>query len=245
MIGSERISAFLKSSSNASPSALSALRVAELLDAQLGVRLLRGGGGGERGVDALLGDVVVAGELEGDERGAAVLGDLALVALGERATRRRGRAAAASSRATTSSTRGLERRVVGLAVALAGLDEDLLVGLCREVGVGDRLVGDAATRRCPCPRRRASWCRPRRRGRRRRRRRRASRRWRSCGAGRSSGRRGRRGSCWALCLPSGRWGVTEASCRARGRARHSVRPGVLRCAVPPPRVRGGCLRGLL
>ena len=54
---------------------------AELLDPQVGVRLLRRRGGGERRVDALLGDVVVTGDAERDQRGVLVLGDLALVAL--------------------------------------------------------------------------------------------------------------------------------------------------------------------
>ena len=58
--------------------------VAELLDAQLGVGLLGGGDGGQRGVDVRLRLLEVAGHLEVHERGAPVLGDLSLVALGER-----------------------------------------------------------------------------------------------------------------------------------------------------------------
>ena len=60
MIGSERNSAFLKSFSKRAESALSALASPNCSIAQVGVRLLRGGGGGERRVDAVLGDVVLA-----------------------------------------------------------------------------------------------------------------------------------------------------------------------------------------
>ena len=74
VIGSERNSAFLKSLSNALLSALSALRVAELLDPQLRVRALGAAVAASDASTRVLGDVVVAGELEGDERGAAVAG---------------------------------------------------------------------------------------------------------------------------------------------------------------------------
>ena len=141
MIGSERNSAFLKSLSNAFDERLVRARVAELLDPQLRVRALRGGGGGERRVDAVLGDVVLALELEGDERGAAVARELARVALGvgrlDLDDVRRGLRGVL----TTSPTAAL-KRASRIARALA-LHEHLLVGLLREAGGGDRLVGGA------------------------------------------------------------------------------------------------------
>ena len=61
-------------------------RVAELLDAHAGVRLLRGGDGGQRLVDELLGVLVGAGDREVHDDRAAVLGDrVRAVALLERA----------------------------------------------------------------------------------------------------------------------------------------------------------------
>ena len=60
VIGSESVSARWKSFSNCGVERLGGGGVAELLDAQLGVRLLGGGDGGQRGVDALLGLLQVA-----------------------------------------------------------------------------------------------------------------------------------------------------------------------------------------
>ncbi len=99
--------------------------VAELLDAQVGMSLLRGGGGGLGGVDVVDRGLVVAGHLERHERGAPVLGDLALVALGE-GDSTSVTCFAAPSRFVDVGDRGLERRVGGLGGAVAGLDEDLL-----------------------------------------------------------------------------------------------------------------------
>jgi len=57
---------------------------AELLDAQAGVCALGRGDGGDRRVDALRDGFVVAGDLEADDGRAAVVGDLALVAVAQR-----------------------------------------------------------------------------------------------------------------------------------------------------------------
>ena len=114
--------------------------VAELLDAQVGVGLLGGRGGGERGADAVLGGVVLALELEGDERGAVVARELALVALrvgGLDLGDVRGRLEALDDVVDG----GGEALVVVRDLAALGLDQYLLARLLREAGGGDRLVG--------------------------------------------------------------------------------------------------------
>ncbi len=117
--------------------------VAELLDPQVGVRLLGRRGGGERGVDPLVGLIAVARDREGDERGAAILGDLALVALGERA-RDLGGVRRVLQAADDGLHARLERGVVDRrGLAAARLNEDLLVGLVGEVRPADCGVGDA------------------------------------------------------------------------------------------------------
>ena len=133
MIGSDSVSARLKSSSKAFDSALSALAAAELLDPQVGMRALRGGGRRERRVDAVGDLLVVAGDLERHDRRAAVLRDLALVA----ASQRRldvGDVARRLEAAGDVAHRGGEARVGGLQRA-AALDEDLLGCIVGEVGV--------------------------------------------------------------------------------------------------------------
>ena len=77
-------------------------RVTELADEHLRVGLLRCGGGGQCAVDALLGDLVIARDLERHERRAAVLGQPP-VALGERDSTL-STPLVASSRETVSST---------------------------------------------------------------------------------------------------------------------------------------------
>ena len=141
VIGSERYSAFLKSFSNAADKRLVRARVAELLDAQVGVRALGGGRGVERRVDAVLRDVVLALELEGHQRGRAVLRELAVVALGV------GRLDLFDVRRGLELRhdvvdRGGELRVAVRGLALA-LHEHLLAGLLREACSRDGLVGGA------------------------------------------------------------------------------------------------------
>ena len=84
VIGSESDSAFLKSSSNAFESALFALADAELADVDARGWPPHARGGVEDRPDGLLGRGLVAAQLEVHEHRAAVLGDLALVALGVR-----------------------------------------------------------------------------------------------------------------------------------------------------------------
>ena len=139
MIGSERTSAFLKSSSNAFEIALSALASPNCPTNTSGFAFWAAADGGDRAVDALLGDVVVTGDLERDQRRAAVLGELAVVALGER------RLDLVDALEAFQAPDGVfdcggERRITDLDGALA-LDEHLLVGGVAEVRGGDGLVG--------------------------------------------------------------------------------------------------------
>ena len=114
--------------------------VAELLDAQLGVGLLGGGHGGQRGVDVRLRLLQVTGHLEVHERRAPVLGDLSLVALRERGLDV-GHVLGSAELCRDVVDGGPELRVGGL-LAVAGLHENRLGGLLRE-RIGAGLVGDA------------------------------------------------------------------------------------------------------
>jgi hypothetical protein len=115
-------------------------RVAELADEDVGVGALGRGGGVERRRGEVADLVLVTGDLERDEAGAAVLGELALVAGDERRldfVDVRGRLEARDH----VRDRGLERWIADLDGALA-LDEDLLLGGVAEVGIGDRVISD-------------------------------------------------------------------------------------------------------
>ena len=83
VIGSESVSAFLKSSAKAFESALDALAHAELADEDAGLAACDALGRVEHRADGLLGRRLVAAQLEVHQDRAAVLGDLVLVALGE------------------------------------------------------------------------------------------------------------------------------------------------------------------
>jgi hypothetical protein len=114
--------------------------VAELADEDAGVGLLRGGGGGEGWIDPVGQRVVITRDLEGDQAGPAVVGQLALVALGER------RLDLVDMRHRLEARHhvldgGVERGIADLDRALA-LHEHLLVRGLGEVGGGDRAVGD-------------------------------------------------------------------------------------------------------
>jgi hypothetical protein len=103
------------------------------------MRALRGGGGRERRVDAIGRDVVLALQLEGHQRGAAVARELALVAL------RVGRLDLLDVRRGLEPGHdvvdgGGEAGVAAREPALA-LHEHLLAGLLREAGIRDGLVG--------------------------------------------------------------------------------------------------------
>jgi hypothetical protein len=104
------------------------------------VRALGGRGRGQRRVDAVLRLLVGARELEGQQRRAAVLGDLAGVALRER------RADVGHVRHGLQPPRevGGRRRHPGAAGARPGpgLDEHLLVDVVREAGGRDRAICD-------------------------------------------------------------------------------------------------------
>ena len=116
--------------------------VAELLDPQVRVRLLRRRGGRERGVDDLVAALLGVREAERDQRGAAVLGDLALVALGQRGLDVLDVLGLLEPGDDVVDP-GLDGGIIEVQLAVAGLDEHLLVGLVREVRVVDRGVGDA------------------------------------------------------------------------------------------------------
>jgi hypothetical protein len=116
-------------------------RVAELLDTHGRVGVLRGRDGGLGLADAILGDVVLTGDLERDQRRAPVLGELAIVTGRERRLDVLDRLCALEAPDGVAHRRG-ECRVADPRSTLP-LDEDLLGGLIGEAGVGDRLVGDA------------------------------------------------------------------------------------------------------
>ena len=138
VIGREVTSAFWKSSSNASSSALLGARVAELLDPVAGRLLVELGDRGQRRVDLVLG--VVAAQLEGDERRLAVLRQLALGVLGVGALH----AADVLSPLEPGDDGGYGAAKLGIVAASTrlALDQDALVRLVGEVGV-DGLVGAA------------------------------------------------------------------------------------------------------
>ena len=153
MIGSERNSAFLKSSSKDFDERLVGARVAELLDrAARGWAFWAAAVAASGGVDAVLGDVVVAGDLERDERGAAVLGELALVALGAAATRPRWTCADRLQARDGVVDRGGERGVADLDRAAGPARAP-----ARRPRRGSRRCRSPGRRparsRCPCPRR--------------------------------------------------------------------------------------------
>ena len=75
VIGSEVVSALLRSSSNDLFQRLLGGGVAELVDLQLGVAMLGGGDRGEAGVDPRFGRLLVAGDAEFDQRRVTVGGD--------------------------------------------------------------------------------------------------------------------------------------------------------------------------
>ena len=138
VIGSERTSARLKSLSSALLSALSALASPNCSIRSFGCA--RWAWWSPRAcVDAGLGQVVVAGDGERDDRRAAVLGELAVGAVGRLDVRDVRRAMQPRD---DVPDRGLELRVARPARA-AGLDQDGLVGALGEVRLADRLVGDA------------------------------------------------------------------------------------------------------
>jgi hypothetical protein len=95
---------------------------------------------GERAVDAILGDVVIARDLECHERRAAVLGDVALVALGERRLDLVDALRVLEARDDILDG-GRELRITDLHGALA-LHEHLLLRGVAEIGLRDGLVGD-------------------------------------------------------------------------------------------------------
>ncbi len=140
VIGSERNSAFLKSSSKDFDSALSALASPNCSTRSCGLAFWAAAVAASGGVDAVLGLIVVARELERDERRAAVLGELTLVVRGQRGLD----VADVRDRLQAGDgvvDRGGERGIADLDRA-AALDEHLLVGLVGEAAVVDRAVGD-------------------------------------------------------------------------------------------------------
>ena len=84
VIGSERTSAFWKSSSNAFEIALSALASPNWPTKTCGLAFWAAAVAASVASTRSSRDAVVAWDLEGDQRRATVLGELALVALGER-----------------------------------------------------------------------------------------------------------------------------------------------------------------
>ena len=97
--------------------------------------LLHGLDGGERRIDAVLGLVLVAGDVEGEQDRAAVLGDLALVALGER--RLDVPHVRDGAQPCSDLTDGGGDGWIGGPAGPLGLHEHLLAGLVGEAGVGD------------------------------------------------------------------------------------------------------------
>ena len=124
--GSDSVSAFLRSSANIFVDGLAGARVAELLDAELGLRLLRRRGGREDGstlswalsTSPLISKLTTTG---------GRLGDLALVALGVRGLDRR-HAGLGAHGGDDVADGGPNLRPLGGA-ALGRLDEDVLLGL--------------------------------------------------------------------------------------------------------------------
>ena len=111
--GSEVTSARWKSFWMRSLIAWLALRVAELADEELGMGSLNGGRRGQRGRDAILGGVRIAGDLERQQRRGAVLGAHALVAALQAATR------SARRRGCGTGARRAHRRRRGTALPTA------------------------------------------------------------------------------------------------------------------------------
>ena len=138
VIGSERNSAFLKSSENDFESALLALAPPNCADEDVRVGGLDLRHRRDDRIDALARLVIVAADLELDEHRAAVLGDLALVALGV------GRLDLGDALLARDAGDDVVDRLahgrVGRLAALGGLDEDGLVLLLGEVVV-DQAVG--------------------------------------------------------------------------------------------------------
>jgi hypothetical protein len=138
VMGSDSVSARSKSSAKASVRALFAEPPPNCSTRTSGGRS-RGRGGRERGLDALLDLLVRAGDLEVDGGRAAVLGQLALVARGERGgdvldVRQ------ALEPGDDVAHGGRERRVAR-ADGPAALDQDLLADLVGKAGVRDGPVG--------------------------------------------------------------------------------------------------------
>ena len=196
VIGSERNSARWKSSSNASPSSFSADASPNSPTVTWGCARWTCGDRVERALDDVLGGVLVAGEVEVDQRGAAVGGDV----VGELARERvldLADALRPAERVDGVVDGGLELRVLHGQAVLA-LDEHGLGRRPRGSPRPRRSGRRAWTLRCPCPRRRASSGRPCRRGRSRGSRRRTSRGSPSCDVARSTCRRAQRG-CGTAC----------------------------------------------
>ena len=139
VIGSERTSAFWKSSSNAFEIALSALASPNCSTHTSGLAFCAAAVAASVASTRSSVTLVVARDLERHERGAAVLGELALVALGERGLDLVD-VLGGLEPCDGVLDRGGERRIADLDGALA-LDEHLLLGGVAEVGGGDRLVG--------------------------------------------------------------------------------------------------------
>ena len=183
VIGSESVPALPRSFAVRRLDALLRARVAELADEEARMGALRRGDAVEDGVDLVDRLVLVAADLELDERRVPVLRDRRLAAdvLDGRDLR---------DARDDVRDRGREGGIAR--PQRAALDQDALGGGLLEAGVEDPVHAAGLARPGACSGR-CSSCRPCRRARRRRRRRRASRRWRSSSARRSSGPCGPRG----------------------------------------------------
>ena len=113
--------------------------VAELLDAQVRVRALRGRGGVQRALHAVLRRLGLAEQLEGDQRRAPVARHLVLVAGVQRRTHVLH--VAGAPQAGDDVANPCHERRVGRGHAAARLDEDLLVDAVGEAGTVDGAVG--------------------------------------------------------------------------------------------------------